>query len=63
MPPPRWRPSIASPAEYKNSGVMTFIIDDSGAIYQKDLGPDTATVAAGISVFEPDTGWEKAEPE
>jgi len=54
---------IAYPAEYKNSGVMTFIIDDTGAIYQKDLGADTATVAAGIPVFEPDTGWEKAESE
>ena len=52
---------IAYPAEYKNSGVMTFIIDDKGATYQKDLGTDTAKVAAEISVFDPDTGWEKAE--
>jgi len=54
---------IAYPAEYKNSGVMTFIIDDKGTIYQKDLGAETAKVAAEISVFDPNPGWEKAESE
>ncbi len=54
---------IAYPAEYKNSGVMTFIIDDKGTTYQKDLGTETAKVAAEISVFDPDSSWEKAESE
>jgi Protein of unknown function (DUF2950) len=52
---------IAYPAEYKNSGVMTFIVDDKGTIYQKDLGAETAKVAADINVFDPDSSWEKAE--
>jgi len=54
---------IAYPAEYKNSGVMTFIVDDKGETYQKDLGTETAKVAAGITVFDPDSSWEKAESE
>ena len=54
---------IAYPAEYKNSGVMTFIIDDKGTTYQKDLGTETAKVAAEISVYDPDHSWEKAESE
>jgi len=54
---------IAYPAEYKNSGVMTFIIDDNGTIYQRDLGPETAKIAAEISVFDPEASWEKAESE
>jgi len=54
---------IAYPAEYKNSGVMTFIVDDKGTIYQKDLGAETAKAAAEINVFDPDSSWEKAELE
>jgi hypothetical protein len=54
---------IAYPAEYKNSGVMTFIIDDKGTTYQKDLGTETSKVAAGINVFDPDSTWEKTEAE
>jgi hypothetical protein len=54
---------IAYPAEYKNSGVMTFIIDDKGTTYQKDLGTETAKVAAEINAFDPDSSWGKAESE
>jgi hypothetical protein len=54
---------IAYPAEYKNSGVMTFIVDDKGTTYQKDLGTETAKVASEINVFDPDSSWEKAESE
>jgi len=54
---------IAYPAEYKNSGVMTFIVDDKGTTYQKDLGPETAKVASEMDVFDPDSSWEKAESE
>jgi len=54
---------LAYPAEYKNSGVMTFIIDDKGTTYQKDLGAETAKAAAEINVFDPDSSWEKADSE
>jgi hypothetical protein len=42
---------------------MTFMIDDQGTTYQKDLGADTAALAAAITVFDPDSSWEKAESE
>lgn len=48
---------LAYPAEYRNSGVMTFIVNQDGVVYEKDLGPDTATVAAGITEFNPDNTW------
>ena len=54
---------VAYPAEYKNSGVMTFLVDDKGTIYQKDLGTETAKVAGEISVFDPDSSWEKEDSE
>ena len=37
---------VAYPAEYRNSGVVTFIVNHTGAVFQKDLGPDTAKIAA-----------------
>jgi hypothetical protein len=48
---------IAYPAEYRNSGVMTFIVNQDDVVYEKDLGPDTATMAAGITEFNPDNTW------
>ncbi len=50
---------IATPAEYGNSGVMTFMISYEGGVYQKDLGPDTAEIAAEIESFDPDSSWKK----
>ncbi|HEY1922444.1 MAG TPA: DUF2950 domain-containing protein [Tepidisphaeraceae bacterium] len=52
---------IAHPAEYGNSGVMTFIVDHHGAVYQKDLGSDTASEAKSITEFDPDSSWQKAQ--
>ena len=52
---------IAVPAEYGNSGIMTFIVNQDGAIFQKDLGLDTAKVAAGISAFDPDPTWTRLQ--
>ena len=49
---------VAWPAEYGNTGVMTFQINQSGILYQKDLGEDTPTAAAAIKVYEPDDSWE-----
>ncbi len=48
---------LAEPAEYASSGVMTFEIGPDGVVYQCDLGPDTAAVAAGIKAFDPDEKW------
>ena len=52
---------VAYPAEYRNSGVMTFIVNFDGDIYQKDLGPNTAALAERISSFDPDASWKKVE--
>jgi len=52
---------IAYPAEYRSSGVMTFIVDESGTIYEKDLGPDTAKTAGAMSAYDPDSTWHVAE--
>jgi hypothetical protein len=48
---------VAYPAEYGNSGVMTFIINQDGVLFQKDLGKTTAEIATAMSEFDPDTGW------
>ena len=53
---------VAWPARYGDSGVMTFIVNHEGVVYQKDLGPETAKLAAAITRFDPDPGWHKTEP-
>jgi hypothetical protein len=50
---------IAYPAEYQASGVATFIVNQDGVVYQKDLGKDTEKVAAAMTVFNPDKTWTK----
>jgi len=52
---------VAYPVEYRSSGVMTFIVDESGTIYEKDLGPDTTKLARAMTSFDPDSTWHKAE--
>jgi Protein of unknown function (DUF2950) len=52
---------IAQPAEYEISGVMTFIVNQDGVVYQKDLGPKTLAMAAGIQQFSADSTWKKVE--
>lgn len=49
---------VAYPAEYGNSGVMTFLVNHAGAVFQKDLGPDTARIAERITSFNPDQTWK-----
>jgi hypothetical protein len=49
---------IAYPAKYANSGVMTFIVNHDGVIYEKDLGSDTANLARTITRFDPGPGWK-----
>lgn len=54
---------IAWPAEYGNSGVMTFMVNHAGVVYQKDLGARTDFVAKRVSLFDPDQTWRKADAE
>jgi Protein of unknown function (DUF2950) len=51
---------VAYPAEYGNSGLMTFLVNHRGIVYQKDLGPRTATIAARMTAFNPDHTWRLA---
>ena len=48
---------VAWPAEYGESGVMTFIVNQQGRVYQKDLGPQTAKTAGAMSAYDPDKTW------
>jgi len=50
---------VAYPATYANSGVMTFIVNHDGVVYQKDLGPNTAAIARKMTRFNPDASWKK----
>ncbi len=52
---------VAYPAEYGNSGVMTFIINQDGVLLQKDLGKTTAETAAAMTEFDPDAGWSQVQ--
>jgi hypothetical protein len=52
---------LAYPAEYRASGVMTFMINQDGVIVQKDLGPDTAKLASAITEYNPDKTWEEVD--
>jgi Protein of unknown function (DUF2950) len=50
---------IAYPAEYGVSGVMTFMVNHDGIVYQKDLGPNTAAAARALRSFDPDPTWSR----
>jgi hypothetical protein len=52
---------LAWPAEYDASGVMTFMVNDSGVVHEKDLGPETATAAAAIVRYDPDASWRPVQ--
>lgn len=52
---------LAYPAEYRNSGVMTFLVGPDGVVYQKDLGPHTADLARAIKDYQADSTWQKAD--
>jgi hypothetical protein len=52
---------VAYPAEYGASGIMTFIVNHDGVVYQKDLGKDTAKIASAMTRYDPDKTWEKVE--
>ncbi len=52
---------VAFPAEYRQSGVMTFIVGANGVVYQKDLGPKTAELSVEMKEFNPDPTWTVVE--
>jgi hypothetical protein len=52
---------VAYPSAYANSGVMTFMVNHEGVVYEKDFGKNTAKAAAGMKSFDPDSTWKKVE--
>jgi hypothetical protein len=52
---------IAYPAEYDRGGIMTFLVNQDGVVYQKDLGEDTLQVASELNVYDPDSTWVEVE--
>jgi len=53
---------VAWPVKYGDTGVMTFVVNHQGQIYEKNLGPKTDAVARAMKVFDPDTSWRKVAP-
>jgi hypothetical protein len=51
---------LAYPVEYRNSGIMTFIVSKDGIVYQKDLGDKTSDAAAAMTEYNPGDGWNRA---
>jgi hypothetical protein len=54
---------VAYPAEYGNSGVMTFIVNHDGKVFQKNLGPNTASIAKSMKEYNPDSTWQEVKDE
>jgi hypothetical protein len=48
---------IASPAQYRNTGVKSFIVSQDGVVYEKDLGPNTLEIFKATERFNPDRSW------
>ncbi len=53
---------VAYPARYKVSGIMTFIVNHDGTVYERDLGQDTSELAKTMTTFNPDETWRKVPP-
>jgi hypothetical protein len=49
--------AVAWPASYGNSGIMTFVVNHWGMVFEKDLGEETPTAVEAITVFDPDETW------
>jgi hypothetical protein len=54
---------VAYPAEYRSSGVMTFIVNEDGVVYQKNLGKKTDALAKAMKAYDPDSTWQKPAEE
>ena len=53
---------VAYPATYGDSGIMTFIVNQDGIVYQKNLGPATPRISAEITRYDPDQSWQVSKP-
>jgi hypothetical protein len=52
---------VAYPATYRSTGVTTFIVDQDGIVYQKDLGPDTTKIGSAMTEYDPESTWERVD--
>ena len=52
---------VAWPVDYDETGVMSFIVNHQGVVYEKNLGPDTARVVKQITTFNPDASWQQVK--
>ncbi|MGE5443392.1 MAG: DUF2950 family protein, partial [Ignavibacteriales bacterium] len=52
---------VAYPAKYRSSGIMTFIVNQQGVVYEKDLGKNTAQIAQAMKRYDPDSTWKKVK--
>ena len=50
---------VAFPVEYDKGGIMTFMVNQDGVVYEKDLGEDTAKIADAMKEYNPDKTWDK----
>jgi hypothetical protein len=49
---------VAYPADYGKTGVMSFLVNHYGVVYQKNLGPNTSKIARGMTEYNPDPTWK-----
>jgi hypothetical protein len=54
---------VAWPATYANSGVMTFIVNQDGIVYERNFGTQTASRAKSITRYDPDSSWNRVNPQ
>ena len=52
---------LAAPAEYRITGVKTFMVGPDGVVYQKDIGPNTLKIAQQIELYDPDKTWQRTD--
>jgi hypothetical protein len=52
---------VAYPAEYRSSGVMTFIVNEDGVVYEKDLGKKTDVLAKAMKEYNPNSSWQETD--
>ena len=53
---------VAYPADWGHSGVMSFIVNQNGKVYEQNLGKDSAALAAKMTAFDPGPGWKSVAP-
>jgi hypothetical protein len=51
----------AVPAEYRVTGVKTFVVNDDGIVYQKDLGTDSLNIVKNVDLYNPDSTWQRTD--